>query len=371
MRERKTQAVWDDNRSRWCIRVQVDGYRKAFYSSKPGMKGKIEAERKADHWLEFDENDAKPKKRIKIKDAYAAYIKEKKEFNETTRQVVSYGNGHILPAIGEKYFDQVTEQDLQDIINNANRKGLAKITQQNIRGYITAFYRYARKCGYTKMVPSDLRVHTDAPAKEKKALQPEYIRIIFSSDQTKIKEDICHDRSINMYRLGILTGLRTGELVGLQWSDINGNVLTINRSINWYGEATGGKNKNARRSFILIPAAMKVLEDQRKLLEKNSIDSPWVFVTEEGYKISQVMYERDWKNYCKFHKIPYVTPYEMTRHTFISLNKHMPLELLKLVAGHSPSMDTTGVYGHYVEGEMEKASEIISENLNKILKNGM
>lgn len=369
MPERKTEARFDPKRQRWCVRVQVNGVRKAFYSSRSGMKGKIEAEKKADYWLEYGDGEPKVLKRVKVKDAYADYIKEKKEFNETTRQVESYGTGHILPAIGNKYFDQITEQDLQDIINNANRKGLAKITQQNIRGYITAFYRYARKCGYTKMVPMDLRIHTDAPSKEKKALQPEYIRIVFQSDQTEFQGNVCHDRSINIYRLGILTGLRTGELIGLQWSDINGNVLTVNRSVNWLGEVTNGKNKNARRSFILIPAALKVLNDQRAEMKRLGIVSPWVFVSEDGNKITQIMYEKDWKKYCKHNNIPYITPYEMTRHTFISLNKHMPPELLKLVAGHSPSMNTTGVYGHYVDGEMEKASEIIDDNLNKILKN--
>ena len=52
---RTNEAAWNELQGRWCIRVQSDGVRKAFYSSKPGKKGKIEAERKADEWLERGE----------------------------------------------------------------------------------------------------------------------------------------------------------------------------------------------------------------------------------------------------------------------------------------------------------------------------
>jgi len=52
MSERKNEAAWIESRNRWQINVQADGVRKTFISSKPGKKGKIEAERKADEWLE-------------------------------------------------------------------------------------------------------------------------------------------------------------------------------------------------------------------------------------------------------------------------------------------------------------------------------
>ncbi|MEG1758757.1 MAG: hypothetical protein RR235_09975, partial [Oscillospiraceae bacterium] len=56
---RKNEAAWVDSRKRWQINVQSDGERKTFSSSTSGKKGKIEAERKADRWMEShlaDEN---------------------------------------------------------------------------------------------------------------------------------------------------------------------------------------------------------------------------------------------------------------------------------------------------------------------------
>ena len=49
---RTNEAAWLEKSGRWSIKVQRDGERKQFTSSKPGRKGKLEAERKADEWLE-------------------------------------------------------------------------------------------------------------------------------------------------------------------------------------------------------------------------------------------------------------------------------------------------------------------------------
>ena len=47
------------------------------------------------------------------------------------------------------------------------------------------------------------------------------------------------------------------------------------------------------------------------------------------------------------------------RHTFISIAKQMPEGMVKSIVGHSKSMDTFGVYGHTVDGELEQAAEML------------
>ena len=49
--DRRAEAVWHDQQERWVLRVQMDGKRKAFYSSTKGYKGRREVEAKADSWL--------------------------------------------------------------------------------------------------------------------------------------------------------------------------------------------------------------------------------------------------------------------------------------------------------------------------------
>ena len=47
---KKVKAHWERNRKRWRVNGQRDGERRTFYSFTPGLRGKKEAERKANSW---------------------------------------------------------------------------------------------------------------------------------------------------------------------------------------------------------------------------------------------------------------------------------------------------------------------------------
>lgn len=52
MGKRVNTAVWLEKQQRWQIKVQKDGVRRTFTSSKPGRTGQREVNRKADAWLD-------------------------------------------------------------------------------------------------------------------------------------------------------------------------------------------------------------------------------------------------------------------------------------------------------------------------------
>ena len=45
----------------------------------------------------------------------------------------------------------------------------------------------------------------------------------------------------------------------------------------------------------------------------------------------------------------------------------MPETLLKDIIGHSASMDTDGVYGHEIDGEKQRAADILDNIFDRIL----
>ena len=137
--------------------------------------------------------------------------------------------------------------------------------------------------------------------------------------------------------------------------DIVGDTVHVYRSINAYGEITGGKNKNARRKFVLTEMAKEVLEDQRAL----NVDSEYVFGD-----ISLYAYSQRFIKYCKHNGIPHTTLYEL-RHTFISIAKTLSEGQIKPIVGHSQNMDTFGVYGHELDGELKETAQ----DINRIFAN--
>lgn len=356
MSERVNTAKWMENQSRWQIKVQKDGVRKPFYSSTPGRKGQREANAKADAWLKGDICGDE-----KIEVLYGQYIEhKKKKTTEQWRKDIAYGRNWILPEIGKKRVSKLTVGDLDSVIINAFEKGdLSKKTLEGLRGTVQNFLKWCRRNKYTDLYPEDIEIPKTARIGEKKILQPDHLGILFTSSRTTLYNKEIEDELIHAYRFAVLTGCRPGEVLGLKWSDVAKDHIYLKRSINIHGNETSGKNDNARRRFYLSPMAKEELRQQAQIAP----DGERVF----GDYLQEQHLRKRWYVYCDHNNIPRVTPYEM-RHTFVSIIKGLPEAEIKMLVGHSRSMDTAGVYSHEVNGDLKKISNKIEYIFKDILK---
>lgn len=225
-----------------------------------------------------------------------------------------------------------------------------------MRSSLFSFVKFCRKCKATSFHPEDVTIPQGAHTKEKRILQPSDIVALFSCETTILNNKRVFDDLIYAYRFHVLTGLRPGELLGLQWGDVAGDVVHVQRSVNIRGEITTGKNENANRIFALTRTAFKLLIEQRKIC-----CSEYIF---GGYKESN--YRKRWIKFCQANELQVTTPYEL-RHTFVSAAKNLPEGQLKQLVGHSRNMDTLGVYGHMVQGDMQKTAESLEVIFGDIL----
>lgn len=364
---RISEAIWIESKSYWQVKVQRDGVRKAFTSSIKGRKGKHAAEAKADVWLESGTTD------MRLDEAWAQFLAYHKDHNGTSNyeNIEINGRLRILPLLRLKKLSKITPVMWQQCLDEAAAAGLSRRSCLNIRQSITAFITFARRNRWTveTLIPGDLQVpNSAAPTKQKNILQPEDLKILFSVDTCTRWNRIEPVHYIYAFRFLTVTGLRRGELCGLKREDVRNGILTISRSINSYNEVTSGKNDNARRVIVLPKIAQNILDEQRLMLRREGIISPWLFPDEDGDCTDpKIFYER-WDRYRKQHGIS-STLHEL-RHTFVSANKaDMPLELLKSIVGHSVSMDTIGVYGHEVDGEKLRAAGIVDDVFDRLLGN--
>lgn len=364
MSGRKNEAAWIESRSRWQINVQADGVRKTFISSKPGKKGKIEAERKADEWLETQIIGGNTRCNVLL-DLFLAQKKQTTSHTNSS-QIEYHIRCFIRPVIGLKRIDRVTEDDLQAIIDLAHAAGRYHKTLTNIRATTQAFIKFCRKKKVTILFPENLVIPRNAPKKEKHIAGPEDIRKLFTLSTTYWHLAERPDWYIHAYRFAVLTGLRPGELLGLRWSDVTDERITIRRSYNDDGELTSGKNENAHRTLALQGLAQQELEAQRDMLRRNAIVSPYIFPSPESEVTAQKRYRNSWKRYCRYHRLSDTTPYEL-RHTYVSLNDEMPDGLKKKALGHSKNMDTEGVYGHIKAGDLERIAQYSDSVVKKII----
>ena len=371
--DRKNEAIWIESRQRWEIQVQRNGVRPKFISDLPGKKGKVNAERQADKWIESGIID----KTTRVDKLFDKWIEELKlsTSRDHWSQYESYGKNHIKPRIGAKKISRLTQKDLQNIINTAynnplKTKGkdkLSKKTLSNIRACLMSFIKYCRGEKVTNWHPETLIIPAGAKNRKKTILTVDDIKTLFTVSTSTWFGKPAEDMFIHAYRFLVLTGMRPGEMIGLKEGDIKGSRVTINRSINIRNEETDGKNENAQRTYTLDSHALKVLKEQKHMLTKMGWISPYIFPGYDRKNIKETTLYKAWKRYCAANGIENAkTPYEL-RHTFVSVNTNMPDSLKKLVVGHSENMDTQGIYGHEKAGDMDKAAAYISEAFTSIL----
>ena len=366
-RDRAAEARWIEKENRWCIQVQSNGIRRRFYSSIVGAKGKVQAERKADEWLSNDAIYGK----MTIDRAWKGFIEYMKDEDIQTHQYESIGRVHIIPVVGRMKVNAITEFDLQRILTNGYNKGLSQKSLKNIRGCISSFMKYCRMRRFTTLHPENIKVNKKAKKPNKKTMQPDEIKVLFSADKTIWQGKECFDWYVYAYRFQASTGLRPSELLGLKRSDIDeeNKSITIRGGYLGRGQFSDGKTKNAARTIYMNDISYTVYKKQIEMLGSNKKivrKCPYLFPDRDGKICEQRTLLRNFTRYCETNGIQHYTMYEL-RHTYISVNRYMPEALLKLQVGHSEKMDTRGVYGHEIDGDARRASELSTAAFNEIL----
>ena len=209
------------------------------------------------------------------------------------------------------------------------------------------FSKYCEGAQIMQLPLSLLKVPKNAPKVGKEILQPEQAK--------RLMTDFNDEWYINLWRWMMCTGMRPGEALGLKWSDIKDNTVTIRRAMNYRGRETEGKNENARRTIFLNSILNGILEDQKNRTWR--LNSEYVFCNHAGKVSLQTVTKNSW---CRISRGmgSKTSPYCL-RHTFISfMSQTLPEQALKDWVGHSVRMDTYGVYWHAVNGEAERTAQM-------------
>ena len=353
MKYKEIHPRYDDKAGKWVVDIVLEGRRKQFTSKLPKAAGRRAVREKALAYLEHaTDTDA-----TKFGDVWALYLRDylcRHGENEQIRQIRTLGALFLLPRLAKRPTGKITVDEWQSILSDAKpQKGNGKLSKKylsNIKSVISSFCRWAVPRGYMSFSPSDaLYVPASAPRGSRSILQLNDVSRLFSK-----RVGLWYERAL---LVEVLTGLRPGEVLGIQRQDLNGNVLTIGRAINAHGIVTEGKNKNARRVIVLPPEVMELINEQKEATER--LRSSWLFCNKIGDKPSQTQLRRTWKKLIKAHDLPTDTsPYSL-RHTFFTHTEaYLPERIIKQVFGHSDRVDSHRMYGaHYVEGEAAEAAD--------------
>jgi len=123
-------------------------------------------------------------------------------------------NTHLLPAFGDYRLCEIGTVDLQRFVLQKMESGLGWESANHLRNLMSKVFEMARKWNYHSgsNPASGVSLPEKTAVREKHALQPEQIPRLLAQLREPVR---------TMVLLGILTGMRIGEILGLRRRDVN------------------------------------------------------------------------------------------------------------------------------------------------------
>ena len=270
---------------------------------------------------------------------------------------------YLRPKFGKKRLNEIKRDDVKALINALIGKELSRNTIRNTLCVIRGLFNYAIEEGLLESNPAARLGRFTRTAKTAEtrgiALAAKEVRQFLNAAQ-----EVCSDYYA-LFLMAVRTGLRRGELVALQWGDIQfgGDEDDSNRFIlvqhNYVRrEHTTTKSKKARRVDLSreLRRVLGELRDKRLLdafLEgKNDISDELVFRSPEGAILDpDNLYHRLFLPVLAKAGIRKIRLHDL-RHTFGSLllQNGASIVYVKEQMGHSSIQVTVDTYGHLIPG---------------------
>lgn len=268
-------------------------------------------------------------------------VRWRKQHREAMRDTVEKV---FKPRFGEMRLDEISRADLLGFrADLALRRGRA--------GQTLSAKRNNKLMAQLKAILSEAsdRYGFETPVRGIKALKVKRTDVFpFTLDEVHQLIDAVREDYRDYLTVRCLTGLRTGEVNGLQWDDIDftAGVIRVVRTVSRDGDGDT-KTDGSKRDIPMVPQVRAALEAQRQAALPGCV---WVFHTLHGHPIDAVNFtNRVWYPLLRHLGLKRRPPYQM-RHTAATLmlaSGENP-EWVANVLGHATTEMLFRVYSRFV-----------------------
>ncbi len=300
---------------------------------------------------------------------------------KTTFQRMKNTTIRVYAAFGHLRVDSITRGQIQAFVddmakNGKNMKTGKPLSRKSIvhhLNFLSDVFNYALRFD---MIDSNPCNHIFVPKGEKKEKE------IYTVEEMKQLFKLVNQYAPLKYKafltLAVYSGFRNGELMGLEWKDVDweNNVISVRRTSNY--TVTDGnytdtpKTKSSIRSLKLPQQVFDVLSELRESQLKNKenlgtkwIDSDRLFVTEIGkplrrgspYKWQREFTERHGMRFCDIHSLRHFN-------ATVLINAGVDTATVSSALGHSNISTTTNIYFHAIREAQARTGEAIAAVLD-------
>lgn len=260
---------------------------------------------------------------------------------------------HLKPYLGGIKLDRVNPLQVQSLYRSKLDSGLSPRTVQIIH---VTLYKALKQAVKWTLIPRNIAEFVEPPKVPRKEIIP------LSKEQVKRLLEAAQGNKLEaLYVLAVQTGMRSGELLGLRWKDVDleGGIVQVRRSV-FNGHIEAPKSVKGNRSIKLTRTSIRALREHERT-------SKWVFCTNVGTTISvHNLHNRSWKPLLVRAALPHNRRFHDLRHTCATLllSKGVHPKIVQEMLGHSSITITLDTYSHVLPNMQEKAVEAMEEILD-------
>jgi integrase len=266
----------------------------------------------------------------------------------------------LLPRLGDLELAQVTVDRVAELVVEMEAAGASAGSILNHLKPLSGTVKFAMRKGLISRNPVALLTVDERPRSERREmriLEPAEIATLLAASADRANRKHAKYDYTPLLRTAIFSGLRLGELLGLEWRDLDevAGTLDVRRQVTPYGEITEPKTARARRRVVIAPELARLLEGQRRLARRHGHGRPesFVFASNVGGPLSSrnvvnrgfhpavrdAKLDRPGKPKLRFHDL---------RHCYASMMVAQGLSSADVAAqlGHANSGITERIYIH-------------------------
>ena len=351
------------------------GKKKRFYKTVRGTEAEAEKELVL-FYADCLRGNFAPGTEQTIEQIVQSYITDRPEGSLKANTLRGYQQDldhRIAPYIGSLRLTKATPRTLQSWVDDMSSKYSPKTVHNSI-GLLHAAFERLIKFGELDSNPCDrltapknIRKEAESYTKEETAL---FIAALEQMPREKIVDKVA-------FELALFCGLRRGEILGLDWEDIDINNYTVRvRQTRYEGneglKRTDTPKTEKSRRTLSFPKAMRAdlvtlygLYSERKLIFGSEwYDSPALIRGVYGRPLSGADLLEHLHKFQKENGLRQLTLHQL-RHTHISAMVRVGLDgkTIQEHAGHSTLSTTYNIYSHVFEEEGDQVAEEVYRSM--------
>ena len=292
------------------------------------------------------------------------------------RTVIAAERGERISLDSARKICSVINHDIETIFTVNEDKNAGKLSDRTIWHHYKVIRAILSNAKKSQILGHNVTEYMDAPKiarKEIKHLDDEearrFLDLLMEESDIRIKTSLTLD---------LFTGLRRGELCGLEWPDIDfaNNIVHVRRA-SQYIPGKGiievpTKNASSKRSINITPFVTSMLKEYKIwwMEHKMKNGTAWqgdknrLFIQNDGKPIFPDTINLWLSKFIEKHDFPHITPHGL-RHSFITLQitSGVDLRTIQARSGHAQASTLLNTYSHAVKSSQEKAAQIMDDVL--------